>query len=834
MIKGRSSSEAINKELRRSIAIFVGQNVRPFFGYVRSKSNPADDPTRQQAVRKPVREEAGWWKKIGEEDYEELDEFLKEHGVHPEQVSGLPDVSELLPDLELDGRTNGEIRADRGRLRRAACNRSLRREEVAEAAEDEATEAERAEAAEASSAAAALASVAAELDCGGGRGEESLASERIDRSKACNPGAKRDRGAARAGDSAKTEGGDCRGRDAEGEAAEQDADWTETAQKLKKFKRSQFVIGSQYESLEEALRAGPGVLDLYSGKRGFSKAISKIGSPWCLCFDLKHGIDEDLLESSLQDTLRSLLSSGAFLAMAASPVCASFSTAITPPWRTRLHRRGIPGLTEEQRRKVDLGHRQLEFTIELVKLCIMFGILFWIENPDGSWFWRMDGELSWTDVDSEPTVGDFRVDQCVYGTPWRKRTRFKTNCHLRNQKQLCKCKGPHVQLRGRSKQHGVNYTKLAESYPRKLCSVLAGAMAIDCGFVAGRRQISASDCVFADHKRIGEAKNPGPRVSRRERTGQIDDIELLEPQTVRMRAKLWTAFEVWLDGNVGTGALEELLEAPAVLVKALEGYGKAQFSGGAPLHYYRQLLAHVQKEVPLCRPYMQGAWTIVSKWELAEPTQHRPPIPEPVVTAISALALMWRWPRFACSVLLCYYGIMRIGEVLGAKRRDLLTPKDLMSEDQVLYFKISYPKSRGRGPRVQYTTFTKSEYLPLLLRHWEDLGKDEPLYPLSASAFRRRWDSLLQQIGVEKFHNLTPGSLRGGGCVWAHRSGLGIQELLWKMRLQHMKTLGYYLQEVTAVSILPNLKSECRSNIAALQGVMPLLTEAVLSAQATQ
>jgi len=268
-----------------------------------------------------------------------------------------------------------------------------------------------------------------------------------------------------------------------------------------------------------------------------------------------------------------------------------------------------------------------------------------------------------------------------------------------------------------------------------------------------------------------------------------------------------------------------MLESPGLLVKTLEAYGKAQFSGGAPLHYYRQLLAHTQREFPLCRPFMQGAWLVVTKWEQAEPTQHRPPIPEPLAVAISALALLWRWPKFASTVLMCFFSILRIGEVLNARRRDLLTPNDLMSPEPEIFLKISNPKSRGRGPRIQYSTFKKVEFLPILLHTWEGLKPGERLYPLSASAFRRRWDCILQHLGVQSFHRLTPGAMRPGGAVWAHRQGMSIQDLLWKMRLQQLRTLGYYLQEVTAVSILPNLTAECRGNIAALLGIMPFLSE---------
>ena len=64
-----------------------------------------------------------------------------------------------------------------------------------------------------------------------------------------------------------------------------------------------------------------------------------------------------------------------------------------------------------------------------------------------------------------------------------------------------------------------------------------------------------------------------------------------------------------------------------------------------------------------------------------------------------------------------------------------------------------------------------------------------------------------------------------GGCVWAHKKGMQIQDRCWRMRLQHTKTLGFYLQETTAGSILPSLSVECRYNIQALRALLPILFE---------
>lgn len=431
-------------------------------------------------------------------------------------------------------------------------------------------------------------------------------------------------------------------------------------------------------------------------------------------------------------------------------------------------------------------------------------------------------------------VGDWRIDQCRFGTAWRKRTRFRTNSSLKHLRLLCQCRRPHVILRGRCRDRKLNFTKLAESYPRRLCRLLACAFAQDLGFLPKRRRLQAGDCARCFGCRIGEATNPGPQRSRPNhvpRTGRLEDVELLEPQTVAMRVKFWGSFSAWLLEEVGSEVWSSVVSNPLLLVKALESYGSLEYASGTPLYYYRQLLAHVQREYPLTKPHMAIAWRVVSRWEQLEPVQHRPPVPEPLVLAMSSLALLWRWPLFAAAMLACFYGICRIGEVLSAERGSLLTPADLMAEQQVIYLRICKPKSRNRGPSVQYATISEQSVVQFLSTVWQEFDPKSKLYPSSPSNFRRRWNTLLRALGVQVWHRLTPGSLRGGGCVAAHRKGLAIQDLLWRMRLQHTKTLCYYLQETTAESVLPALTSECRENIQVLRSLLPLLLQASCGAR---
>lgn len=196
---------------------------------------------------------------------------------------------------------------------------------------------------------------------------------------------------------------------------------------------------------------------------------------WSLTFDLKHDPGENLLSAPLQRVIINLLTRNAFVAMACGPVCASFSTAVTPPVRTTEYPEGVPWCSELQQRKNIDGNNMLDFVLRAVRVAIIHHVKFFVENPDGSWLWKQRGRLSWDFANRTGKLTDFRIDYCRLGTEWRKRTKFRTNLHIGGQNVMCRCGRRHLQLRGRCREKGCNYTHLAEAYPRKLCEILAAA-----------------------------------------------------------------------------------------------------------------------------------------------------------------------------------------------------------------------------------------------------------------------------------------------------------------------------------------------------------------------
>lgn len=110
---------------------------------------------------------------------------------------------------------------------------------------------------------------------------------------------------------------------------------------------------------------------------------------------------------------------------------------------------------------------------------------------------------------------------------------------------------------------------------------------------------------------------------------------------------------------------------------------------------------------------------------------------------------------------LAFFGLMRLGEPLCARQRDLVLPEEAGLAGKVCFLRVGRPKPgrRGRG-RVQHARISDAATVDLVKVAFGDLDADDLLYPCSAGAYRRRWDALLSALGVGRETKITPGGLR--------------------------------------------------------------------------
>lgn len=276
-----------------------------------------------------------------------------------------------------------------------------------------------------------------------------------------------------------------------------------------------------------------------------------------------------------------------------------------------------------------------------------------------------------------------------------------------------------------------------------------------------------------------------------------------------------------MKSGISAAAAERVLASPQLVVVLLKEFGNVLYSEGAALYIYRHLAVYAQKNVFGIRPFMNVVWDNVHRWEILEPTVHRVPLPTSVFRALVTLSVLWGWRKFAGSLCLAFYGITRPGEVLRATRKHLVLPEDLLLDgENPIYLRIEEAKSRRRGrQRVQHASVIDRDAVKFITEVFGRLNYDELLYPISGSSFRRRWEKLCPQLGIERKHRLTPASVRGGGALAEYRAGTDLQRILWRMKIRHIITLEHYVQEVAGESFIAELSSESRRKISLLSGL---------------
>ena len=587
---------------------------------------------------------------------------------------------------------------------------------------------------------------------------------------------------------------------------------------LRSFDRAQF-----FSTEKPLVLRAPGALDLYSGKFGVARQLARLGAPWVLTFEIERSSTEDLTCPALQKKLCRLLELKAVKILGAAIVCRSFSTAVTPPVRSMQFPRGKPDVTENMRRRLIEGNKQADNLAELLGVAEDNGIGFWFENPDLSWLWK---QKKYKKFRSPASKWVWRFPFCYFGTRWKKPTRIGTCFEdLMGLRMKCLCTTSHLRLRGRSSIHKKSWTAVAQPYPLGLCKMIAKAAAIHAGWIDSKK-LDIASCCKAGCSRIGEAANPGPRFPRRNRQVNLHDIRLRTPATEALEARQLERFLHWCAQRLQHCDVELIFSlCPEFLADALVAYGVAEFNQCGALSNYRHLILAVQRWQPSFKPFSASPWDIVAKWELSEPVNHRPPIPEVLVKSMCLLALQFGWRRWTGATLLAFYGCGRIGEVLNCSRKDLLFPEDALDVEQsAIFLQLHQFKSLHRQPaRIQHMKIEHKQACTLLADIYYAVDDAALLYPGSPSIYRRRWDKLLSLLGIPISAKLTPGSLRGGAAVAAYKRGKPLSELLWVMRLRNLQTLESYLQKVAALGVLRDLSNELRRRLYAFSAVFDCL-----------
>ena len=311
-LKGRSSSVALNQELQQSLPIHLGCGMTSNCGYIPSEVNAIDDPTRHVAIRAAEKNPEHWFYRenfLSDEDHlAAFDEWLRGYGADPYSISGLPAMDELRAPVDdvLVRKSTSKLFLER--------NKKDARIRVAskKASSDE-------------------------------QNSRDLPPPVFDSDYVYNPSA------ASLGRAVLS---------------------TEAVEILRKIPLSRFILPRNWRTDPDWRPDFAGYLDLYSGAKGIAKMVVSLGSCWALTFETSDDASQDVLAPSNKVLIESLLQHLCVFGFGAAIFCGSFSRAVRPPVRDRLHPYGRDSISTNMALKVESGNVHsswLSYLIELLQ-----------------------------------------------------------------------------------------------------------------------------------------------------------------------------------------------------------------------------------------------------------------------------------------------------------------------------------------------------------------------------------------------------------------------------------------------------------------------------------
>ena len=309
---------------------------------------------------------------------------------------------------------------------------------------------------------------------------------------------------------------------------------------------------------------------------------------------------------------------------------------------------------------------------------------------------------------------------------------------------------------------------------------------------------------------------------------RLERTSALAPGTLRARSAALDSLDAFLRDFTGV-PLATLASSGILSGHALAAYGRHLFSSGAPWYLFVNAINAFADKWEHWKPFLSPAWGLLRRWQDEEPSERRLVMPVAVLRAGVAVALLWSWLRFAALLLACFTMFLHPVEFLVATRQELILPCDHLNFVSAAYLRISDPKTR-RYMRRQHAKSSDNACVQFLAALYAAAPAAAPLYGLSYSAFRRRWDAVFAAVGVptsEATQGLTPGCLRGSGATWFYMATEDLPRTAWRGRWRNQRTLEAYVQETAGQAFLANLSAPQRDRVTLLAAAAgPLLAAA--------
>eukprot|EP00435_Cladocopium_sp_Y103_P008139 s339_g2.t1 len=204
-------------------------------------------------------------------------------------------------------------------------------------------------------------------------------------------------------------------------------------------------------------------------------------------------------------------------------------------------------------------------------------------------------------------------------------------------------------------------------------------------------------------------------------------------------------------------------------------------------------LAALQDTSPKLKGALPGAWRLLKTWHVNEIPCRAPPLPERILLTLVGYFLFHSMPDMALSVLLGFYSMLRTGELLGIRNKDVT----IDDQHRSAVISLGFTKGGKRAGAAESVTVTVTDVIRRLAQ-WKQSTSPGSLLTPAPHVWRKAFAQALEALSLQSCE-FRPYSLRRGGATfWFGQHG-SLDRILLQGRWMAARTARTYLNEGLAV-----------------------------------
>ena len=227
------------------------------------------------------------------------------------------------------------------------------------------------------------------------------------------------------------------------------------------------------------------------------------------------------------------------------------------------------------------------------------------------------------------------------------------------------------------------------------------------------------------------------------------------------------------------------------------------WSNGSSRAEASNFLAGLQDFDPKLKHHLPGSWRLMKTWTVNEVPNRAPPLSEKLLHAMVGWARFHNHHSFALSLLVAFYALLRTGELLGLRARDV----QMESASSPAVLCLGLTKSGKRHGAAESVTLGEIPVLRSLWR-WKQHVPAHTFLTSKPHQWRQTFNDCLEGLQVTQW-NFRPYSLRRGGATFFFIKQGSLDRILLLGRWSAVRTARIYINSGLAMLNDLQIPSRC-------------------------